>query len=58
MRPDKAFAEEHGIPNWLRRHAARYHVGVAEIAQTHKKYPVETLDHWRDRARAEGGSRL
>ena len=42
-------AKEAGIPKWLRQHAARYGIGVDEIVQTHKQFPVEKLNHKRDR---------
>jgi len=42
-------ARDHGIPKWLRQHAARYGVGVDQIVQTHQQFRVPTLDHWRDR---------
>ena len=51
MRPDKELALKRGIPPFLRRHAARYHVGVDVILQTHAKYPTPLLDHWRERSR-------
>lgn len=42
-------ARSHGIPKWLRQHAARHGVSVDEIVKTHKQFPALKLDHARDR---------
>jgi len=44
-------ARQSGVPKWLRRHAARHGIGVDEICQTHKQFPVSKLDHWADRTK-------
>lgn len=48
-----------GIPRWLKRYNKRYGSGGVEaIASVHVQLAdIPTLDHWRDRAAAAGGTR-
>lgn len=51
MRPDKELARQHGITPVQRRYAARYGAGVDQMIRDQAKFPVERLNHGRDRAR-------
>ena len=48
-REDKLNGAVAGVPKCFRQHSERYGAGVNALIRDHKKFPAQTLNHWRDR---------